>query len=98
MIDYVMGSGKTKEKIREIRVSDRAELDHQLIEVRLKGKEKWRAEEKRNKRGWRGIWDEEGQKKFREKLGKLEMKGKKIGEEWKEMEKRINRLLREMEG
>lgn len=36
--------------------------------------------------------------KFRRKLGRLEVEDREIGEEWREMEEKINRVLREMEG
>lgn len=36
--------------------------------------------------------------KFRRKLGRLEVEDREIGEEWREMEGKINRVLREMEG
>lgn len=37
-----MKSGKTKKKIREMRVGDRVEADHQPMEIVIKGLEKWR--------------------------------------------------------
>lgn len=36
--------------------------------------------------------------KFRRKLRRLEVEDREIGEEWREMEEKINRVLREMEG
>lgn len=38
MIDYIMGSGSTKDRIREMRIGCTMESDHQPVMVRIKGK------------------------------------------------------------
>lgn len=46
---------------------------------------------------WRGIWDKEGRKCFREGFGRVEEEGNTTEEEWKKMVDRIKDIMRKVE-
>lgn len=51
VIDYIMRSGETKERIREMRVGYRVDSDNQPLEIVKKEVEKWRKKSKKVKEG-----------------------------------------------
>lgn len=83
VIDYVLRSKVTKEKIRRMRIGKEVDSDHQPIELVVRGKRDWRRRTVGGKRRWRGRWDEEGQKKFVERVDKLDLVEKDILKNWK---------------
>lgn len=52
----------------------------------------------RSRKAWRGVWDENGREKFRKKVGRLEVANREVGEEWREVKRKINREMEEEEG
>lgn len=48
--------GNVKKRIREMRVGNRIDSDHQLVEIKIKEREKWRREGEKSKKGRRGVW------------------------------------------
>lgn len=49
-----------------------------------------------NRKVWRGIWDEEKRKCFREEFGSVEVERNMLEEEWKKMENRIKEVIRKV--
>lgn len=41
VIDYIMGSEEIRERIREVKIEDKIDSNHQPIEAVIKGKERW---------------------------------------------------------
>jgi len=80
-----------------MKIKDRVELDHHPIVVWFKGK--IRREKKIERRGEtirnRGIWNEEGRRKFRDRIGKLEIEKGTVDEEIEEATTRIRWALKE---
>ncbi|EZA50916.1 hypothetical protein X777_10743, partial [Ooceraea biroi] len=98
VIDYVMGDLEVRNRIERMEVGDRIESDHQPIEVRIKGEEEGRKRGKGKGKGkakaWRGAWDEEGGKRFRERLGRVELGDRELEREWGELENRVKEALK----
>lgn len=87
VIDYVMGSIDVRDNVKELRVGDRIESDHHPMMVTIEGKSRGKREA-----GWvgerrigRGVWNEQGIKEFRERMGNVETGKGEIGEEWELM-------------
>lgn len=57
------------------------------------GKRKGKREERK---GWSGVWDEEGRKEFKERMGKVKTEGRDLQEGRKEVERRILEVLEEV--
>lgn len=101
VIDYIIGDRETREKVKRMRVGDRIDSDHHPLEMWIEGKRRG-GKRGRGKRGGgkkgRGIWNEEGKKKFKEKIEAWEGKEEEgIEEEWVGMEGRIKEVLLEVE-
>jgi len=69
VIDYVMGEEEVKERVERMRIGDRIDSDHHLVEVWMKGIEKKRRECKRQK----GYRREEGM------MRDVKNSGKRVG-------------------
>lgn len=69
VIDYVVGNGEVRDKVAYMRIGDR---------VTLKGRGHRGRGGKNERRMWRGVWDREGQKMCRERLGRVEMEEKDL--------------------
>lgn len=52
---------------------------------------------KEEKRCGNGVWDERGRNVFKQKLGRMELGGREIGEEPEEMRGRLREAIRETE-
>lgn len=61
------------------------------------GKVKRRGGGKGEKRGYRGIWDEGGTERFREKIGRVEFRGEGIQREMDEVGMRIREAMKGIE-
>ncbi|XP_067206638.1 uncharacterized protein [Linepithema humile] len=97
VIDYVIGEGEIRDRIEKMRIGDRVDSDHHPVEVWLRGEEERRALRRKRGGGRRGIWDREGRKRFTEKMGRIQIGGKEIGEEWDNLESKIKEALKETE-
>jgi len=95
VIDYIMGEEEVKERIERMRVGDKIDSDHHPVEVWIKGVEKKRRESKGQEGYMRGVWDEEGCRKFREMLGKMEMGEEDVETMWEGMEGKVKKVLQE---
>lgn len=91
-IDYVMGNEEVRERIEKMEIGDEINSDHQPVKVRIRG-EGGKKEEK----GGKGRWDEEGRRLFRRKLGKIELGKEDIEKEWKKLERRLKLAIKETE-
>lgn len=60
VIDYVVGNGEVRDKVAYMRIGDRVDLDHQPMEVTLKGRGQRGRGGKNERRMWKGVWDREG--------------------------------------
>lgn len=69
VIDYIIGEGEVKDRVERMKVGDKIDSDHHPVEVWLKGVKGRRWECRGQERRWRGVWDEEGSKEFRERVG-----------------------------
>jgi len=97
-IDYVLGDEEVREEIEELRIGDKINSDHHPVEVKVKGRKRGRMIGKKERKERRGVWDEEGRKEFRQKLGECGgMRNESIERQWKEMEEKLKRALRELE-
>lgn len=67
------------------------------MEVWIRGGENRGKGKEKKYRSNRGVWNEEGCKVFRSKLGRVEMGEKEIGEEWEGMESKVKEAIRETE-
>jgi len=74
------------------------ESDHHPIVIWLKEEKKSeRGRKGETKRVFRGVWDEEGRKTFREKLGRIEAVGGEIREVIERTEGRMRKIIEEIE-
>lgn len=98
IIDFVLEDEDVRREIENMRIGDRIDSDHHPIEVKIKGKRGRKCKKNKEEREWRGIWDKEGRCEFRRKMGEIEkMRIDNLGEQWREMEERVNGALREVE-
>lgn len=66
---------------------------------------RWKLKKARMKRKdcrekrWRGVWDEEGCRRFREKVSEIRQRGGElaVGEEWERMKEKVRKAVREIE-
>ncbi|XP_029176945.1 golgin subfamily A member 6-like protein 22 [Nylanderia fulva] len=92
VIDYIIVSRETKEKIERMEVGDKVDSDHHPIVAWIEG-ETEEKKEKRQKKERRGIWDEERRKKFKEKLGEIKEEEREMQDEIESINKRIRKAL-----
>lgn len=45
---------------------------------------------------WKGVWDKEGMNAFRQKVGKVEIRGRDLNENWEVIEEKIKRVIEEI--
>lgn len=65
VIDYLVENSKTREGIRKLRIGERVDSDHQPLTVWLgRARSAKKSGEKRRRRGEKGVWTEEGKKRF----------------------------------
>ncbi|XP_039304297.1 uncharacterized protein LOC120357577 [Solenopsis invicta] len=98
VIDYVIGNEDTRGKVVKMKVEDWVDSDHQPLTVYVKGRGK--GEErigKRKGRERRGVWTEEGRKKFEEYMGKRDNVSEVIEEDWRKLKKRVEGALERVE-
>ncbi|XP_024876545.1 vicilin-like seed storage protein At2g18540 [Temnothorax curvispinosus] len=69
-------------------VGDRVDSDHHPLEMVVWGSKEENRGGKWKKRN-RGVWNEEGVKMFKERIGEVEEKEEELNKEWDEMETRI---------
>lgn len=85
VIDYVIGDKETRNKIRTMKIGDKADSNHHPIELWVEGKT--HRSRKEGKKQIRINWNREGREWFKEKL-KIEREQKnKIDEEWSKIKK-----------
>lgn len=93
VIDYIIGDWNVKERIVRMNVEEKVDLDHQPVMAWIKEKIK-----KRKRKGGtgerRGIQDDKRCKRFRQILERVKLGKKRIGEEWKEMKKKVREAIR----
>lgn len=66
-----MENGKTMEGMRKLRIGERVDSDHQPLTVWLERvRSAKRSGGKRMRRGGKGVWTEEGKKRFEKCFGK----------------------------
>lgn len=95
VIDYIIGEKRMWDRIERIKVGEKVDSDHQLVEVWIKATTKKR-ENKKEKWDGRRIWNDEINNMFVQKLGELELGGGDIGEKCEMMEMKVKLTLREM--
>lgn len=66
VIKYMMGNEETRERVVGMKVEEWVDLDHQPITVWLEEGGRKERKRKQNNKGRKGIWTEEGKKKFEE--------------------------------
>lgn len=94
VIDYAIGNEETRERVVKMRVEDWVDSDHQPITVWVEGG--GRREERTGKgkrRGRRGIWTEEGRKKFEVYFGKKDGEWEGVEEGWRKLKRRVEVAL-----
>lgn len=83
MIDYVVGDEKVKERIERMEVGEKVDSDNNPMIITVEGGEGGRKRGiDRKRREWRGIWDEEGIRGFREELGVVGKGEEGVQVEW----------------
>ncbi|XP_067207866.1 golgin subfamily A member 6-like protein 22 [Linepithema humile] len=101
VIDYVIADEDTREKIKSLRIGNRIDSDHQPLEVWVKGERQGKKGRKSGSRGegriWRGVWNEERCKEFKQRMERIKLGKKEIGEEWEGMEREMKEAIREVE-
>lgn len=93
VIDYVLGDERTRERIREVRVEEKMDLDHCPITVWLEGSERQGSREDK-RRGIR-IWTEENKEKFRVMFGERRGEKEDVEKEWERGQRIIKEDRRE---
>ncbi|XP_067217103.1 LINE-1 retrotransposable element ORF2 protein [Linepithema humile] len=101
VIDYVIADEDTRGKIKRLRIGDNIESDHQPVEVWVKGegqRQKRKRNESREKgKIWRGVWNEEGCKKFKQRMEGLKSGEEEMRVEWEGMERKMKEAIKEVE-
>ncbi|XP_067208444.1 golgin subfamily A member 6-like protein 25 [Linepithema humile] len=101
VIDYVIADEDTRKKIKSLRIGDRIDSDHQPLEVWVKGERQGKKGRKSGSRGegriWRGVWNKEGCKEFKQRMEGIKLGEKEIGVEWEGMEREMKEAIREVE-
>lgn len=96
MIDYVMGNKKVRGEMKQVSIGDRMNSDYHPVEMILRRKvdrKEWRGERRKVRKG---VWDK-GKREFKRSLGRVELMGRNVGEEWREMEEKIRGALKNRE-
>lgn len=93
VIDYVIGNEESRERIRNLKIGDKVDSDHHPVEVEIKSGMRQIRRREWKEDGRRGIWDKEGCKSFREKIGELEIGEEEIEEEWKRVEGKLKEAM-----
>lgn len=88
MIDLVLRDREVRERIEGLRVRNRVQSDHQPVKTWIKGGVGRRRGRREERKGYRGIWDEEERKEFEKQMGKVETEGRDLEEGRKEVERR----------
>lgn len=88
-----MGDERTRERIREVRVEEKMDLDHRPITVWLEGSERQGSREDK-RRGIR-IWTEENKEKFRVMFGERRGEKEDVEKEWERL--RVKESLKKIE-
>lgn len=65
--------------------------DHHPLQVKIRREGEGNRGGKGGQKTWRGIWNEKGRQKFRQKVGGLQ------GREWEEVEETMERAMKETE-
>jgi len=97
VIDYVIGNEETRGKVVRMRVEDWVDSDHQPITVCMKGGGREERIGKRKVKERRGVWTEEGRKKFEEYVGKRDGGRQGVEEGWRKLKKRVKGALERVE-
>lgn len=98
VIDYVLGDERTRERIREVRVEEKVDLDHRPITVWLEGSERQGSrEDKRGKRRGIKIWTEENKEKFRVMFGERGGEKEDVEKEWERLRGSVKESLKKIE-
>lgn len=88
VIDNAIGDLEVRERIKNLRIGDRVDSDHHPVEIWIEDRGDRKIRKRKRKRKWRGVWDEEGRKKFKQRLGKIDIGNCSLEEQWREMEER----------
>jgi len=81
-----------------LRIGDKIDSDHHPVEIKIKGRGRSKKGEKKSKKEWRGIWDEERRKDFKRRIGRMEeLKEGSLEEQWKEVKEKLKKAVREVE-
>jgi len=93
VIDYAICNAETWEEIKNFRIGERTESDHQPLEIELKAI----TEETRNREEVKEIeiedWTEEGIRIYQENLKKRKAEKEEIQEEWEELTEEIRKAI-----
>lgn len=73
VIDYAIGDLEIRERIKSLKIGDRVDSDHHPVEIWIEDRGDRKIRKKKGKREWRGVWDEEGRKEFKQSLSKIEI-------------------------
>lgn len=92
----MVGNGEIRDKVAYMRIGDRVDSDHQLMEGTLMGRGQKERGEKNERKIWRVVWDREWRVMCRERLRRVVMEGKQLEMEREEMEDRIKDALKEV--
>lgn len=86
-----MGDKKVKKRTERLRVRNSVELDHQPVEVEVKGRWGKRMKDRERRIGWRECWGEERRAEVEERLGRVNTgeKDREVGRV--EVERKIGR-------
>lgn len=97
VIDYVIGDKEVKERMEKMRIGDKIDSDHHPLEIWIKGEVEKKRKGTGARRTRRGVWNEQGKRIFRQKMGTIELGGEELREEWRRIEGRIGETLKEMD-
>ncbi|XP_032674656.1 golgin subfamily A member 6-like protein 22 [Odontomachus brunneus] len=97
VIDYVIGNEETRGKVVRMKVEDWVDSDHQPIRVYVKGGRREEGIGKRKGKERRGVWTEEGRKKFEEYVGERDGDWQGVEKKWRKMKRRVEGALERVE-
>lgn len=97
VIDYIIGDIEVRNRVIKMTVVNRVDSDHHPMEVWLEGDVKGKKNGGKSRKCWRGVWDKEGRNASRQKVGRVEMRGRKLDENWKIMEEKVKRAIEKIE-
>lgn len=55
VIDYVIGDEEIREKVRNLGIKDKVDLDYHSVEVGVKGEKEEKGSKRGKRKNWRGI-------------------------------------------